>query len=40
MRAILLISITLVTTSAAADPVGVRARGGDSEYLFLEKAPR
>ena len=41
VRAILLISIiSAATAAAAADPVGVRARGGHPEYLFLEKAPR
>ena len=39
-RAILLISIIFATTAAAADPIGVRAKGGYPEYLFLEKAPR
>jgi general secretion pathway protein A len=27
-------------SAAAADPVGVRAKGGYPEYLFLEKVPR
>ena len=39
-RAILLISIIFAATAAAADPIGVRAKGGHPEYLFLEKAPR
>ena len=42
-RALLLVSIVsalAVTAAAAADPVGVRAKGGHPEYLFLEKAPR
>ena len=43
-RALLLlvsiVSALAVTAAAAADPVGVRAKGGHPEYLFLEKAPR
>ncbi len=32
--------ILLMTTPAAAGEIGVRAKGGHPEYLFLEKAPR
>ena len=39
-HAIVMISIISAAMSAAADPVGVRAKGGYPEYLFLEKAPR
>ncbi len=39
-HAALLAALILVMTNAAADPVGVRAKGGHPEYLFLEKAPR
>ncbi|MCZ7560750.1 MAG: DUF3365 domain-containing protein [Burkholderiaceae bacterium] len=35
-RAILLISIIFAAGSAAADPIGMRAKGGHPEYLFLE----
>ena len=41
VRSILLLSIiSAASATATADPVGVRARGGHPEYLFLEKAPR
>jgi hypothetical protein len=33
-------AVMLITAQAAADTVGVRAKGGHPEYLFLEKAPR
>ena len=33
-------AIVLVVMPVMADPVGVRAKGGQPEYLFLEKAPR
>ena len=43
-RALLLlvsiVSALAVTAAAAADPVGVRAKGGHPEYLFMEKTPR
>lgn len=39
-HAIVMISIISAAMSAAADPIGARAKGGYPEYLFLEKAPR
>lgn len=36
----LLAAAILVATPAMADPVGMRAKGGQPEYLFLEKTPR
>ena len=33
-------AVMLMAAPAAADPVGVRAKGGQPEYLFLEKVPR
>jgi len=38
-HAIVMISIISAAMSAAADPIGARAKGGYPEYLFLEKAP-
>jgi hypothetical protein len=40
--ALLLFAATtsITTTQAASDPVGVPAKGGHPEYLFLEKSPR
>ena len=39
-RAILLISIIFAAGPVVAEPIGMRAKGGHPEYLFLEKAPR
>lgn len=33
-------AVMLMAAPAAADPVGVRAKGGQPEYLFLETVPR
>mgnify|MGYP003452559510 FL=1 len=37
---VLAATTTITVTQAASDPVGVPAKGGHPEYLFLEKAPR
>lgn len=39
-RIAILLAAALPALAAAADPVGVAARGGFPEYLFLEKVPR
>ena len=42
MKRLTLLAVAMLgsTLAAAADPVGVRAKGGQPEYLFLEKTPR
>ena len=39
-RIAVLAAAMLMTAPAMAEPVGVRAKGGHPEYLFLEKVPR